>query len=1120
MPRTAVIGWLVALSLMAPTSVTQAASAPASEPTVHTLVTPPLRAAARPSRATPVTARASAPAAAKADRLIVTFAHADPTAARGAHAAAGATPITASAHGRVHVVRVDPAQRGAAMATYRQQPGVTSVSVDRRSSVAETPSDPLYADPSGAGYTRGWSLDAIGAPTAWNVTHGDGIEVAVLDTGVLSTHEDLAGHVVASRDFTGSPVGATDAFGHGTHVAGIIAASENNGHGLAGVAPRAKLLDGKILGDDGSGYLSDEIAGIQWAVQQGAKVINLSLGATGACDPSEQAVIDDAWAAGVVIVAAAGNDSAMGAIAPANCNHVIGVGASTVGGPSAPGTVEGPAWFSNHGPGVLVAAPGDHVYSSMLTSGTVSNSTGYGPLSGTSMATPQVSGAAALVWASQYGTSNQAVVSRLESTADAIGGTGTDWTYGRIDAATAVGARSLVAPAEVDDGLGADLATQTSTTQLSAHWTAVSGAAGYEYAIGTAAGLADVVGWTDNATALAMTQTGLNLSPNTTYYASVRAYDSVGVRYAAASSNGLKVVAAALAAPASVSDGGTSASLSSLSASWSSVPGAVGYEYAISSTTPGALNVLGWTDAGAATQVTRTGLNLTNALTYYFSVRGYSASGQRSASTTSSGVRALVPTSLVNDGASADQTYQAATDHLSANWTGVAAAGGYEYAFGTTPGGVDVVAWTASNSTAATASSLALVPGATYYASVRVDYDATTRSSLTTSNGVSILRSPTSVMAASSQSTTTPLSATWNGVTGASGYQYAIGSTPGGTDVLGWADAGLATSMTRASAAGLLDGHTYYISVRAYDAVGGLTAAVTSSGTTVRAPAPPSAPSGGASGGGGGSHGGGGGSSGGGGGSAPASAGGSAPASGGSASATTAPAPASQPSASQPSASQPSASHSTSGKPIQPAASEAPAPTASPIASMTLAPQPLDPSLPAPLGYLRLLDNLGALTASGSGPTSVSLAPSDVELAAVGGDATQLVIGYLDPTSNTWTGLPTILDASGHLTATAPQAGTLAVFRQAPTFWVVPNTDLPLSVDSSGDLAGTAPAGATVEIVATQGAAYEVQLGDGTFAWLDGTQATMVPAPDALPPLPAPVTAPDLVADPRQTEGQ
>src|SRR5579864_525679 len=540
MSRSAFLTWLFALSLAAPATIAQAATG--DVPAVHVEASPPHAAATsvRPQRA-PAPLRTNAQTAAAPDRLIVTFAQADPALASRVHAAVGATSIATAAHGRVHVVRVDPAQRDALLAAYKRQPGVVSVSLDRTMSATETPSDPLYGASSGAGYTEGWSLDAIGAPTAWNVSHGAGVKVAVVDTGIFACHPDLAGQVVAQQDFTGSASGTADVFGHGTHVAGTIAALENNGAGLAGVAPQAQLINAKVLGDDGSGSMSNVITAIPWAVQQGAKVINMSLGADSSCDPALQTAIDDAWSAGVVLVAAAGNSGTSGALEPADCNHVIGVGASTVGGPSAPGFTEGPTSFTNYGPGVLLAAPGDNVYSTMLTSGYLTSPTGYGPLSGTSMATPQVSGTAALVWASPYGTSNESVLNRLTSTADAIAGTGSDWTYGRVDAAAAVGATALAAPAHVYDGLGAEASTQASTTSLSANWTAVSGAAGYQYEIGTAAGQGDVAGWTDNGTALAMTQNGLSLLNNTTYYTSVRAYDSHGTDYAASSSSGVRV---------------------------------------------------------------------------------------------------------------------------------------------------------------------------------------------------------------------------------------------------------------------------------------------------------------------------------------------------------------------------------------------------------------------------------------------------------------------------------------------------------------------------------------------------------------------------------------------------
>jgi len=156
----------------------------------------------------------------------------------------GATTLHSAALGRVQVVQVDPGRRDSLISAYSTQPGVQGVSLDRAVSVMETPTDPEYSFDTGFGYTDGWSLDAIHAPTAWNLSHGDGVRVAVLDTGIWKEHPDLAGQVVDEQDFTSSATGAADAYGHGTHVAGIIAAVENDATGSAGVAPRAKLLNG------------------------------------------------------------------------------------------------------------------------------------------------------------------------------------------------------------------------------------------------------------------------------------------------------------------------------------------------------------------------------------------------------------------------------------------------------------------------------------------------------------------------------------------------------------------------------------------------------------------------------------------------------------------------------------------------------------------------------------------------------------------------------------------------------------------------------------------------------------------------------------------------------------
>jgi hypothetical protein len=183
------------------------------------------------------------------------------------------------------------------------------------------------------------------------------------------------------------------------------------------------------------------------------------------------------------------------------------------------------------------------------------------------------------------------------------------------------------------------------------------------------------------------------------------------------------------------------------------------------------------------------------------------------------------------------------------------------------------------------------------------------------------------------------------------------------------------------------------------------------------------------------------------------------------------------------------------------------------VAAVAANPLPISAGMVAPTGRLRLLDNVFALSATDANgasvqaPIAIAVAPSDAALAAVAGDPNQLVLAYLDPASGAWIGLPTTVDGSGRLTASLPVASTVAVFRQAPTFWVVPQADLSLVPDGGGDPVGLAAAGAPVEIVAAQGTAYAVRLGDGTLAWLDATQVTNVPAPDALPPLPPEVEA-------------
>lgn len=279
-----------------------------------------------------------------------------------------------------------------------------------------------------------WGLFKINAAnhsakSAWDITTGnEQIKVAVLDTGIEATHADLTGKVVAEFNFTDS-ASANDANGHGTHVAGIAAAATNNGSGIAGSGYNTTLLNGKVLGDDGSGYYSWIANGIVWAADQGAKVINLSLGGPSSSQAMQDA-INYAWSKGAVVVAAAGNNNTNTPNYPGYYTNVIAVAATD--------SNDARASFSNYGSWVDVAAPGVAIYS------TYKGNT-YASMSGTSMATPFTAGTAALIWANGSCASNTCVREQLEKTADKINGTGTNWVWGRINANTAV-ANVIVPP--------------------------------------------------------------------------------------------------------------------------------------------------------------------------------------------------------------------------------------------------------------------------------------------------------------------------------------------------------------------------------------------------------------------------------------------------------------------------------------------------------------------------------------------------------------------------------------------------------------------------------------------------------------------------------------------------
>jgi serine protease len=357
------------------------------------------------------------------------------------------------------------AEAFAAAKRIEMDPNVEYAEIDAAAVPTFVPNDPLYA-------TRQWhyqspnpatgNLGGVNAPLAWDLSHGQGVVVAVLDTGVVD-HPDLSANVVGGYDMITSVSSANDGDGrdadpsdpgdwvtagfcgtgsaaansswHGSHVAGTIAAVTNNGFGVAGLAFEARIVPVRVLGRCG-GVSSDFIDAIRWAAglavpgvpnnPNPARIINMSLGLTsaGACPQSMQSAVDDARAAGAVVIAATGNNSEPAAHSPGNCVGAIGVTANTFQGDNAD--------YANVGPGTAISAPGGGACSTAdgasftcttrtsssanfgvastvvfgPTTPTSTNSSGNsGPAVGldvgTSMATPHVSGAAALILSRQ-----------------------------------------------------------------------------------------------------------------------------------------------------------------------------------------------------------------------------------------------------------------------------------------------------------------------------------------------------------------------------------------------------------------------------------------------------------------------------------------------------------------------------------------------------------------------------------------------------------------------------------------------------------------------------------------------------------------------------------------------
>lgn len=376
---------------------------------------------------------ASASAAPIPGQLIVAFSASDHSRA---HQMAGATVTGRIPELGVDIVRVPIGKEAAAIRAYRNRADVRYAEQDQ---TVEALADP--------GSSRQWYLENssstlqpdssfvfdadIDAPAAWAVPGVlPQVKVAVLDTGIDQNHQDLVGKVVLQRDFAGSK-SVEDKHGHGTHVAGTIAAIRDNSLGVAGIASNATLLNGKVLGDTGSGTCSAVASGMTWAADQGARVISMSLGG-GGCT-AQQSAVNYAWNKGSLVVAAAGNSSTSSPSYPAAYYPTLAVAATD--------NSDLLASFSNFGSWVEIAAPGESIYSTMTNHRSrLSNSLSYGYLSGTSMATPVVSAIAAMVQVSDSnanGRTNDELRARLIGTADRLSSL-SKISGGRVNACRAV----------------------------------------------------------------------------------------------------------------------------------------------------------------------------------------------------------------------------------------------------------------------------------------------------------------------------------------------------------------------------------------------------------------------------------------------------------------------------------------------------------------------------------------------------------------------------------------------------------------------------------------------------------------------------------------------------------
>jgi thermitase len=280
------------------------------------------------------------------------------------------------------------------------------------------------SDPNDPSYISQWHLRKIGGPLAWTLTTGSAsVVVAVVDSGVYRDHPDLSSKLVPGWNFVKGNADTSDILGHGTAVAGTVAAATNNGIGVAGVNWASRVMPLVVVDADDFAAYSDIAAAIQYAADHSVRIINVSIGGTNSSSTLQKAV-DYAWSKGAMVFASAMNSGVSTPYYPAACTHAVAI--------SATDSNDRLASFSNFGSWITLSAPGTNIL-------TTANGGGYGFWNGTSFASPIAAGVAALILAANPALTNDAVLTLMKDTADReTQGFDPSLGWGRVNAYRAV----------------------------------------------------------------------------------------------------------------------------------------------------------------------------------------------------------------------------------------------------------------------------------------------------------------------------------------------------------------------------------------------------------------------------------------------------------------------------------------------------------------------------------------------------------------------------------------------------------------------------------------------------------------------------------------------------------